>query len=264
MLRFDPNNCAALLKDGVFDEHDVFGSAFQTKVFLNRFCSANYHTFQQASSDSLNLGVPLGDFFASLGFNDAQQNFEQDYATLCSQQDSFAQSARVNQEVIRIADANLVQAFTACVNQAIFVAYVEPTDAKQFQIIAKFHPPQQGAIARVEALNFDHDVVACDQPPNRIGPEGTVINCHRNDETKAVQLALNTSGGSQSFHVPAIHLVGRNAACGFWNRRCGYVDAATRCFRSTASWARMGAMRIGNCAACRFSMEHNNEQCSSS
>jgi len=40
------NDCDALLKDGVFDEHDIYGSSFQTAVFLNRFCSANYISYQ--------------------------------------------------------------------------------------------------------------------------------------------------------------------------------------------------------------------------
>jgi hypothetical protein len=204
MAKFDANNCDALLKDGVFDQHEIFGSSFETEVFLNRFCSQHYNSFQQASSDSLNLGVPLGDFFASLGFNDAEQNFSVDYQTVCSQQDSLAQSDRISRETIRVADSNLANAFTACINEAIFVAYLEPTSSTEFQIFAKFRPPQSGARARVQSLNFSPpNAGSCDQPPREIGPQGTTINCSRDDASKAVQISLNTTGGTQGFRVPA-------------------------------------------------------------
>ena len=76
MRQVEPNRCQALLKDGVFDEHNVLGPSFQTKVFLNRFCSARYSSFQQASQDSSNLGVPLGSLMAAFGFSGTEATFQ--------------------------------------------------------------------------------------------------------------------------------------------------------------------------------------------
>jgi hypothetical protein len=204
-----PDDCAALLKDGVFDEHDIFGSSFQVGVFLNRFCSSKYTTYDQASSDGLNIGVPIDGFMASLGFTDAKTNFSTDYQTMCSQQDSFAQSNKVSNEVIRMADANLAQQFTQCVQGKVFSAYLEPTDAKQFQIIVDYHPIGDDD-CKVTDFSYDHSAVSCDNPPKtgwlsptKIGPGGLVINCKRNDENTAVQLALNTSQGKEGFRLQA-------------------------------------------------------------
>jgi hypothetical protein len=198
-----PNDCNALLKDGVFDEHDIFGSSFQVAVFLNRFCSARYSTYQEAASDSLNIGIPIEGFMASLGFSDAQQHFSQDYQTICSQQDSFAQSNRVSNEVIRVADANLAQQFTQCVQGQVFSAYLEPTDQKQFQIVADFHPSGQDDECKVTSLSYDKTQVSCDKPPKTIGPQGMILNCKRNDQNTAVQIALNTSQGKEGFRLQA-------------------------------------------------------------
>jgi len=140
---------------------------------------------------------------ASLGFSDAQSNFSQDYRTLCSQQDSFAQSNSLNTQVIRVADANLAQAFTECVSSQTFIAYLEPTDTKQFQIIASYKPTGEGNTDVVQSLRYNHAQVTCDNPPHEIGPQGTIINCSRNDEATAVQLALNTTQGSEGFRIPA-------------------------------------------------------------
>jgi hypothetical protein len=196
-----PNDCNALLKDGVFDEHDIFGSSFQVAVLLNRFCSAHYTTFQQASSDGVNIGIPIDGFMTSLGFSDAQQNFSTDYQTICSQQDSFAQSNKINNEVIRVADANLAQQFTKCVQGQVFSAYLEPTDGTQFQIIADYHAPGQNDIDTVTSFTYDKTEVSCDRPPKTIGPEGMILNCKRHDAETAVQLALNTTQGKEGFRL---------------------------------------------------------------
>jgi len=191
MMDFEPNHCNAPLKDGVFDEHDVYGSDFQTKVFLKRFCWAHFTSFEQASSHSLNLGVPIKDFFASLAFDYAQRTFTQGYQTLCSHQDSFSQSNQINREVIRVAKANLAQAFTECVNQQIFTAFVEPTDPKQFQIAARRRPPIENTVAKVQSLTFDPPSIgSCGKPRKTIPPSTAFINCSRNDQKSAVQVAL--------------------------------------------------------------------------
>ena len=203
MRQVEPNQCQALLRGGVFDEHNVFGSSFQTKVFLNRFCSAHYSSFQQASQDSSNLGVPLGSLMAAFGFSGTETTFQRDYQTLCSQQDSFAGASHGEVERIRIANANLAQAFGQCVKSTHFVAYATPIDPKQFQLIVAFHP-QSGADpkARITSLNYNKTGVECDRPPPTVGVEGMTLNCRRSDEKQAVQLALDTSEGDQTFRIP--------------------------------------------------------------
>ncbi len=47
-----PDDCGLLLKDGVFDKTDVFGSNFQTATYLNYVCKKDYSTLQEADSDS--------------------------------------------------------------------------------------------------------------------------------------------------------------------------------------------------------------------
>lgn len=202
MLDSNPNDCNALLKDGVFDEHDIYGTSYQLSIFLNRFCSAHYTSYSQAASDSLNIGVPIDGLMASLGFGDAQQNFGVDYRTLCSQQDSYAQSNSVNSEVIRNADANLAQAFTSCVNGQVFSAYITPTDKKQFQLNINYRPTGESP-CKVTSFKYDRSLVSCDTMPNTIGPEGAVVNCKRNDENSAVQLSLITTQGKEGFILPA-------------------------------------------------------------
>lgn len=204
MRHVEPNQCDALLKDGVFDEHYVFGSPFQTKVFLNRFCSVRYSSVQQASQDAQNLGVPLGQLMAAFGFSGSQTTFQTDYQTLCAQQDSFAAASQSLAERIRIANANLAQAFARCVNGTPFVAYVAPMDPKQFQLIVAFHPQSSDRpTARIDGLKYDNALVACDKPPRTVGSTGLTLNCRRNDEKQAVQLALNTSEGTRNFQIPA-------------------------------------------------------------
>ena len=203
MRQVEPNQCQALLKGGVFDEHNVLGSSFQTKVFLNRFCSARYSSFQQASQDSLNLGVPLGSLMAALGFSGTETTFQRDYQTLCSQQDSFAGASQWEAERVRIANANLAQAFGQCVNSTHFVAYATPIDPKQFQLVVVFHPQSGADRARITSLTYNKTGVECDKPPATVGAEGMRLNCRRSDEKQTVQLALNTSEGDHTIRIPA-------------------------------------------------------------
>jgi hypothetical protein len=209
LLSDQPDDCNALLKDGVFDKENKFGSSFQVAVFLNRFCSAEYTSYGQASSDGANLGVPIGDLMASFGFSDFQQNFSTDYKTLCDQKDSYAQSNQVNSTIISKVDAKLAEAFVACVASKPFAAYLQPTDINNFQIFIDYHPKGEGD-CKVTDFTYDRSIVKCDNPPRagwffptKIGPEGLVIQCSRNSEKSVVQIALNTTQGKEGFRIPA-------------------------------------------------------------
>ncbi|AGK46952.1 putative lipoprotein [Burkholderia thailandensis MSMB121] len=144
-LTSTPNDCNELLKDGVFDKHDVLGTNFQQKVFLNRFCSAHYQTIQDAASDSLNASIPIEEIMVGFGFSGQDSHFSQDYQTLCSQQDSFSTVNQSTISKVTIADATLAHEFEQCVAKDTFSAYLTPTDSTQFQIIAHYIPPSSTA-----------------------------------------------------------------------------------------------------------------------
>ncbi|CAJ3490491.1 putative lipoprotein [Burkholderia pseudomallei] len=204
-LTSTPNNCNLLLKQGVFDKTDVLGTNYQQKVFLNRFCSAHYSSLQQAQSDSLNANIPIEQIMVGFGFSGQNSQFQQDYQTLCSQQDSFSTINQSSISKIRVADATLAQTFEQCVAQSEFTAYLTPTDSKQFQIVAAYHPKSDTAPhARVTGLDYDRSTISCSNIPSTIGPQGYVIDCTRKDATMAAQLALNTQFGSTSFQFPAV------------------------------------------------------------
>ncbi|CAD6531919.1 hypothetical protein LMG27952_02636 [Paraburkholderia hiiakae] len=204
-LTANPNDCNQLLKDGVFDQHDVLGTNFQQRVFLNRFCSAHYKTVQDAQSDSLNADIPIEEVMVGFGFSGQDSHFSQDYQTLCSQQDSFSTVNQSTTSKIRIADANLAQAFVQCVSGNPFSAYLTPTDSRQFQIYAKYNPiGGSSPTSQVKSFDYDPKQISCRNVPKEIGPEGWHIDCSRNDAKLAAQLSLNTAYGSASFTFPAI------------------------------------------------------------
>jgi hypothetical protein len=198
-----PNDCNSLLVDGVFDEHDVFGSLYQQKVFLNRFCSSRYQSLQDAQSDSLNATIPIEEVMVGFGFSGSSSTFKTDYDTLCSQQDAFVTTNRQSSDKIRIADATLAKEFRKCVAGQSFSAYLVPADTKQFQIIARYQSPTSDEpYDTVNSLSYDHTSGRCERPPSKIGSQGVTINCHRNDDNVAFQIALNTQAGTAPFRVP--------------------------------------------------------------
>lgn len=201
---YRPNDCNALLRDGVFDEHDVFGSSFQQKVFLNRFCSADYKDMKNASDDSLSLGVPIGDLMASFGFSGKDTTFRTEYLQLCSQQDAYVTSNQVLKTQIRNANAALAHEFVQCVAGQPFSAYADPADGSQFQIIVNYNPlPAMKDAAKVTSFDYDHQEITCSTPGESIRRGGVALNCSRVHADRMALLALNTEAGKQSFRVPA-------------------------------------------------------------
>jgi hypothetical protein len=200
-----PSDCNALLIDGVFDEHDKLGSKYETRFFLRNFCSAHYTSLQDAQNASMNSSVPVGDLMQDFGFSENSSTFQTDYATLCDHQESYLESNQQAYEKIRTADENLAREFRLCKqNQTGLVAYLEPTDTTQFQIIATFKPISRNhPYASSVSLLYDKRQGQCDDPQHTdLGPEGLVINCSRSDDTKAFQAALNTDSGSKGFTFP--------------------------------------------------------------
>lgn len=207
---YRPNDCNALMVDGIFDVHNVFGSVFQQRNLLNRFCSAHYSSYGEANKDSVSIGIPISELMASFGFSGESSKFNTEYQTLCSQQDAYTTS---NQTVIsqaRNANASLAHEFTQCVQNQTFTAYVEPADPTQFQIIVNYKPaPGQPNVAKIKSFDYDKSSVSCsDFPHNGLGSPsipngGAAINCRRTDEKRVSLLSLSTDVGFQSFKVPA-------------------------------------------------------------
>jgi hypothetical protein len=200
---YTPNDCNLLLVGGVFDKHDVFGSLFQHRVFLNRFCSAHYHSLQDAENDSLNATIPIYEVMVGFGFSENSSTFKTDYDTLCSQQDAFLTSDQRSSEKIRVANGNLTKEFRKCVEGKQFSAWLEPTDTKQFQIIVQYRPTSKIPYDVVDTLKYDPAIGHCDRPPPTIGSGGLTINCSRKDDKVAFQVALNTQEGTAQLIFPA-------------------------------------------------------------
>lgn len=201
-----PNNCDALLSGGTFDTHNVFGSNFQQVTVLNRFCSANYSSYEQAQSDSASLGIPVDDLMASFGFSSNSSSFGTNYQTLCSQKDYYSTINQAMTQNVRTASAVIANAFVQCVQSQSqnFSAWVEPIDSTQFQVHVSFHGTAGQTQAKVISFDYDKSTISCATiPGNRIPIGGIVVLCRRTQASQVAQLALNTDAGNQGFEVPA-------------------------------------------------------------
>ncbi len=81
----------------------------------------------------------------------------------------------------------------------------EPTDTRQFQIIARYQSHSSDfPYDKNVKLTYNKTSGSCDRPPSEIGSQGVTINCSRKDDKVAFQAALNTQAGNAAFKFPAV------------------------------------------------------------
>jgi hypothetical protein len=201
------NPCARLLDHGVFDKKYVYGTWFEVRHIITQLCEQDFKNSSDASSSSLNIGIPIEDAFASVGLSTNSKDFDTSYHTMCSHIDDYAAAGAKHIFVYTKADEVLVNAFLQCIRSTrLLSAWAEPVDEKHFDVYAHFFGTPTEPVARHAKLEVNNSGTECDAVNNNgvIAASDSITHCSRQDETQASSVILTTDGGDAQFTVPAI------------------------------------------------------------
>jgi hypothetical protein len=133
-------NCEAIL-GSVRDTTEYSVSQGSYYSFKRFFCDQTFSSYQQARDSGLKLGVVLDDLPISIEGHDRSSSWSQYQHSLCESIDAQSSSYLAIQSKVVTANANVVNAWTSCINQSgvHFFAEANFTDPTLVTFVATYN-----------------------------------------------------------------------------------------------------------------------------
>ena len=187
-------DCSQILRGGIYDVYQNSSATDRAASFVNWFKQKQFSSYQEAKNTSLDIGIPIGDILAGLGFSNDEQGFSQfsnEINSYTSSSTSFKQNLS---NKISTINPQVVAAWDHCITQPGLHFWLERTDdPKTFYICAKYMNDGPGKNPYLRNFNIGN------VQPAKLG--GPFIN------TKGQMMHVTFSGNrlSQLFTIKDIY-----------------------------------------------------------
>jgi hypothetical protein len=186
------NNCAALLKGGVFDERLAVESNDGFQSFRSFYCSRS--TKASSGGGKLSLDVPIPDL--PLGVSAENSSTNNELSEMCEGQASWSSFSHDTREYVKKASAVIVDGFNKCMNAPGLHGAVVYTGVPKTYDIAISFVPATGRESNVHISRATNR--SCQVPPGTvIFAQPTYFPCTRTSDQAASQVIVYfQEGGS--------------------------------------------------------------------
>lgn len=204
-------DCAALMKFGIYDRYSVFTAESQFKQIQQFFKSYEFNSLSAAQMQAASMGIVIEGIPLSLNGKSASSNFQEWRREFVESSFMQVANAGLNAQTLTKISSSITALIKECLSTKGLHAYIVPSaDGQNFTLVVDFiasnsNNPKTAGVIRIEPSSVAATCNPRDVLGKRvsIGPEGVSV-AGRRLPNETVTITVNSDDGTRVLYYEAV------------------------------------------------------------